>query len=124
MLRSVLKSVRYSNTYAPKPIMELEIGCFEYSMELEKAIGYVVPFSKIKQNSTLRETSELPEVTRVSKIETHHRRWPNVEKREASRHVRSLMPLAYNTFSQDKIHIHGHWALVEHSLPKSHASPH
>lgn len=32
--------------------MELQIGRFEYSMELEKAIGYVVPFNKTKQNST------------------------------------------------------------------------
>lgn len=97
--------------------MELQIGCFEYSMELENGklsstLHLSTKPSKTQRVYVLHErTGEAPaEVTRVtSKIMEAcfkpQEGWLNAEKRVASRHVGSLMFLAYNTFFHDRVHL-------------------
>lgn len=103
-----IEVVRYGNTYAPKPIMVLQIGCFEYSMELEKAIGIRCTFqqNQAKLNEYayyVKRVKVLTEVT--SKQDNGNVLYVNDSpKRIASRHMGSLMPLAYNVFFQDKVH--------------------
>lgn len=108
--------------------MELQIGCFEYSMELEngKLSGTLylsAKPSKTQRAHVLHETDKArTEVTQItSKImETCFK--PEViqclKTNSLSRQRGSLMPLAYKVFPFSQNKVHRHWTFVQH-LPNA-----